>query len=170
MPHDNHAPTGSGRFFCFLKIPPDNKKSKCGGGLARESTGSVSTCFPGTPLSRASPPPQGKASNLKIFVQNIDPERYSPESNRLKDPRRQLSALQASNNNFPRHTRNIRLNPTQTIVIIIWHVKTSLQLKQNLIVQKPANAHTTRATAPRRCTMCLFHRIISPWEFYLPGV
>ncbi|WP_236365435.1 hypothetical protein, partial [Pseudomonas simiae] len=71
VPHDNHAPTGSGRFFCFLKIPPDNKKSKCGDGLARESTGSVSTCFPGTPLSRASPPPQGKASNLKILCKTL---------------------------------------------------------------------------------------------------
>ena len=108
------------------------------------------------------PAPTGESVQPEDFVQNIDPERYSPESNRLKDPRRQLSALQASNNNFPRHTRNIRLNPTQTIVIIICRVKTSLQLKQNLIVQKPANAHTTRATAPRRCTMSLFHRIISP--------
>ena len=106
--------------------------------------------------------PTGESVQPEDFVQNIDPERYSPESNRLKDPRRQLSALQASNNNFPRHTRNIRLNHTQTIVIIIWRVKTSLQLKQNLIVQKPANAHTIRATAPRRCTMSLFHRIISP--------
>ncbi len=53
------------------------------------------------------------------FAQNIDPERCLPESNQLKDPHQQLSTNQASNGNFPRHTRNIRLNPAQTIFIII---------------------------------------------------
>ena len=105
-----------------------------------------------------------------FFAQNIDPERYPHRPNRVKEPLRQLSDTQASNGNFPRHMRNTRLNPAQTIFIIIWRLKTSLQLKQNIFDEKPANAHTTRATAPRRCTMCLFHRIISPWEFYLPGV
>lgn len=37
----------------------------------------------------------------------------------VQDPFQQLSDNQASNGNFPRHTRNIRLNPTQTIFIII---------------------------------------------------
>jgi len=160
VPHKNHAPTRSGRFFARTNLS-EAPRSKCGSGLARESAGSVSTSLPGTPLSRASPPPQGECIQLDDFVQNIDPERYSLRANRLKDPSEQLSDTLASNGNFPRHTRNIRLNPTQTIFIIIWRMKTSLQAKQNTFDQMPANARHARATAPRRCTMSLFHRIIS---------
>ncbi|MCD7036747.1 hypothetical protein LRQ20_00005, partial [Pseudomonas sp. MAFF 311096] len=65
------------------------------------------------------------------FGQNIDPERYLRRINRLKDPRQQLSGNQASNGNFPRCMRNNRLNPTQTIFITIWSMKTSLPVKQN---------------------------------------
>ncbi|MGY2177059.1 hypothetical protein, partial [Pseudomonas azotoformans] len=83
------------------------------------------------PHSRASPLPQGECIQPEGFAQNIDPERCSRGSDRLKDPRQQLSGTLASNGNFPRHTRNIRLNPTQTIFIIIWRMKTSLQDKQN---------------------------------------
>jgi hypothetical protein len=108
--------------------------------------------------------------SLKFFVQNIDPERHSARSNRLKDPFRQLSGNQASNGNFPRPTTTTHLKPTQTTFIIIWHMKTLLQVKQNTFDQMPANARITRAAAPGRYTMPLFHRIISPSEFYLPGV
>ncbi|UII69330.1 hypothetical protein LVW35_16745 [Pseudomonas sp. HN11] len=56
---------------------------------------------------------------LEDFAQNVDPERYSPDSNRLKDLFQQLAVIKASNGNFPRHTRTIRLNLAQTIFIII---------------------------------------------------
>ncbi|WP_206692070.1 hypothetical protein, partial [Pseudomonas cyclaminis] len=65
------------------------------------------------------PLPHGKCDLPEDFAQNIDPERYAHPQKRLKDAHPQLSSNQASNGNFPRYTRNIRLNLSQTIFIII---------------------------------------------------
>jgi hypothetical protein len=99
--------------------PTDSLRAKCGRGLAPDGGVSVSTSVTDPPPSGASPLPHWKYAQPENFGQNIDPERYSPDSNRLKDPFQQLSANHASNGNFPRHTRNIRLNLMQTIFIII---------------------------------------------------
>ena len=49
------APTGG---LCWARESV-NTTNHCGSGLAREGVGSANTCFTGSPLSRASPLPQG---------------------------------------------------------------------------------------------------------------
>ena len=93
MPHDNHAPTGSGRFFAGTHLTDSirAKGQNVGRVLPRYRPETSFTFETGDILYK--PPPTRERMQPEDFVQNLDPERYSLQINRLKDPLQQLALI-----------------------------------------------------------------------------